>query len=71
MQKDECSKNKRCVGIEPLADKGQTFFKLCLDSIYRSTAWDEYERSNNQVLKKVESQSKLQPMMQPLHDMQP
>ena len=58
--KDECSKNKRCVGIEPLGiiEPLNQRFKICLDSIYRSTAWDKYEKSNNQVLKKEESQSK-------------
>ena len=58
--KDECSKNKRCVGIESFFDyyDEETYFKLCLDSIYRSTAWDKYEESKNQILKKAESQCK-------------
>ena len=46
--KEECSKNKRCVGIETIGEKdkddpyGGNIYKLCLDSIYRSTDWDKY-----------------------------
>ena len=40
--KDECSENRRCIGIESFNDKfGSTFFSPCLDSIYRPTIWDK------------------------------
>ena len=51
---DECSKNKRCVGIENV----EGYFIPCLDSIYRSTAWDKYKKPSNQVFKKAESYGK-------------
>ena len=56
--KSECSKNRRCVGIEIVPHDGIFLFRLCLDSIYRSTALDKYEESKNRVLKKAESQCK-------------
>ena len=58
--KDECSKYKRCVGIEfNETDKnGARKFKLCLDSIYSITAWYNYERNVNQLLKKKDSYGK-------------
>ena len=58
--KDECSKNKRCVGIESYFDyyDEETYFKLCLDSIYRSTAWDKYNKLAQRVFKKAENYGK-------------
>ena len=52
---DECSKNKICVGIE---FEQFNLFKLCLDSIYKSTAWDKYEKLTNQVFKKANNYGK-------------
>ena len=51
---DECSKNKRCVGIEQQI----VGYKLCLDSIYKSTAWDKYEKSTKFSLKKSNNYGK-------------
>lgn len=58
--KEECSKNWRCVGIEPYYLKELPFprFKLCLDSIYTSTTWDKYKNLKNHVLKKSEMHGK-------------
>ena len=57
---DECSKNKRCVGIEfaQLVENVGRLFRLCLDSIYKSTAWDKYEKLTNKVLKKANNYGK-------------
>ena len=52
---DECSKNKRCVGIESYDEH---FFIPCLDSIYKSTAWDKYEKSTNQIFRKANNYGK-------------
>lgn len=63
---EECSKNKRCIGIEKIEGHVTLFkntkqpaqitvFKACLDSIYHSTAWDKYENSTSQLFKKVGS----------------
>ena len=54
---DECSKNKRCVGIENAVDE-PTKFMPCLDSIYKSTAWDKYEKLTNLVFKKAHNYGK-------------
>ena len=51
---DECSNNKRCVGIEQQI----VGYKLCLDSIYKSTAWDKYEKLTNLVFKKAHNYGK-------------
>ena len=57
--KEECSKNKRCVGIEFAGvDDNYERFKLCLDSIYKSTAWDKYEKLTNLVFKKAHNYGK-------------
>ena len=59
--KHECSANRRCVGIEPSYegegsfDHDASLFKLCLDSIYSSTAWDKYEKLVKTVFKKTTS----------------
>ena len=58
---DECSKNKRCVGIEfaQLVENVGRLFRLCLDSIYKSTAWDKYEKfPHHQVFKKANNYGK-------------
>ena len=52
---DECSNNKRCVGIEQQI----VGYKLCLDSIYKSTAWNKYEKfPRHQVFKKANNYGK-------------
>ena len=56
--KEECSKNKRCVGIESLRVQSKLFFNLCLDSIYKSLAWDRYENITNYLYKKVDTYGK-------------
>ena len=56
--KDECSKNRRCVGIEHVKDQhrfGTKTFILCLDATYTSTAWDKYENSTNILFRKTGS----------------
>ena len=53
--KEECSKNERCVGIESLRVQSKLFFNLCLDSIYKSLAWDRYENITNHLYKKVDT----------------
>ena len=57
---DECSKNKRCVGIEfaVLVENVRRLFKLCLDSIYKSTAWDKYEKLTNKYFKTANNYGK-------------
>ena len=57
---DVCSKNKRCVGIEfaRFDENAGGLFTLCLDSIYKSTAWDKYEKLTNQVFKKASNYGK-------------
>ena len=66
---DECSKNKRCLGIEKVEGrffrKGITLFRACLDSIYASTAWDKYENRTNQLFKKISSHGKYTPLKAP------
>ena len=55
--KDACSKNIRCIGIQfKKLDvvHNNALFSLCLDTIYSSSAYDIYNKSNSQVLKKVE-----------------
>ena len=53
---DECSENRRCVGIEHIRTSGpKKSFVACLDSIYTSTASDKYNGLTNQLLKKVSS----------------
>ena len=57
---DECSKNKRCVGIEFARfddDTGRMFIP-CLDSIYKSTAWDKYKKMTKKVFKKANNYGK-------------
>ena len=56
---DECSKNKKCVGIEfaKIGRRG-SLFKPCLDAIYKSTAWDKYEKSTNNFFKKASNYGK-------------
>ena len=58
--KDECSKNQRCVGIEGRQSNSQldSFFNLCLDSIYISTAFDKYTNTHTYVYKKLENHGK-------------
>ena len=59
--KEDCSQNKRCVGIETIGEKdkddpyGGDVFKLCLDSIYQSTARDKYNNLDSRVLQKEAS----------------
>lgn len=57
--KAECSKTKRCVGIEYVGDKyndeDENHFKVCMDAIYSSTAWVKYENLTSKLLKKDES----------------
>ena len=56
--KDECSKNMRCVGIEPFDGqqyRGRILFKLCLDAIYTTTPQDRYRKLTNKVFKKKEN----------------
>ena len=55
---DECSKNKRCVGTESSIAFGVRQFALCLNSIYKSTAWDKYEKMTSQVFKKSNNYGK-------------
>ena len=57
---DECSKNKRCVGIEfaEFNDDTGRLFIPCLDSIYKSTAWDKYEKLTNKYYKKQNNYGK-------------
>ena len=51
---EECSNNKRCVGIEYLGEKfGRKFFAACLDSIYTSTFWNKNQKSNTLLLKRL------------------
>ena len=63
---DECSKNKRCLGIEKVEDQffsfGITLFRVCMDSIYTSIAWDKYENRTNQLFKKISSYGKYIPL---------
>ena len=58
--------NKRCLGVEQIEGAATVFkntkqpvritvYKACLDSIYKSTAWDKYENSTSQLLQKVGS----------------
>ena len=54
--KEECSKNPRCIGIE--SQNNYEFFKLCLGSIYKSTAFDKYKSIENYVYKKMQSHGK-------------
>ena len=62
--KDECSKNDRCVGIEYVrSDHVNTVgivkkYKVCLDSIYRSTDGPKFKGAANKLLKKVETHGK-------------
>ena len=60
--KSECSENKRCVGIEYMGDKynddDTAHFRICLDAIYSSTAWDKYEDFTGKLLKKDENYGK-------------
>ena len=62
--KDECSKNDRCVGIEyvrsePVNTVGIVKkYKLCLDSIYKSTDGPKYKGAANKLLKRVETSGK-------------
>ena len=64
--KEECSENIRCVGLEydrsghyNLENDNQNLwykrFKVCLDSIFTSTALDKYGDMTHNVLKKVET----------------
>ena len=52
--KEECSRNRTCVGIE--ANVGDTYYKLCLYAIYTSTAYDKYGDVRTILYKKVERQ---------------
>ena len=53
---NECSKLRRCVGIEHIRTVGpKKLFIACLDSIYKSTASDKYKGLTNQLFKKVSS----------------
>ena len=54
--KEECSKNPRCIGIK--SQINYEFFNLCLDSIYKSTAFDKYTRIENYVYKKMQNYGK-------------
>ena len=62
--KDECSKNNRCVGIEYVrSDNVNTIgivkkYKVCLDSIYKSTDGPKYKGAANELLKRVETHGK-------------
>ena len=58
--KSECSKNRRCIGIESFFHPGRNEirFKICLDSIYKNMASDNYTELANQLFKKVESNGK-------------
>ena len=62
--KDECSKNDRCVGIEyvrsePVNTVGIVKkYKVCLDSIYKSTDGPKYKGAANKLLKRVETSGK-------------
>ena len=54
--KDECSKDKRCVGIE--AKDSRRWFTLCLYAIYVSTGVDKYEDFGNILYTKKERRGK-------------
>ena len=53
--KDECSKNRRCIGIVLDASNNNV---LCLDSVHRNTAWDEYGKLVKQVFRKAKTYGK-------------
>ena len=61
---DECSKNKRCVGIELVEEQeivleyAGRLFKPCIDSTYKSTARDKYEKLTNKIFKKASNYGK-------------
>ena len=61
---DECSKNERCVGIEYVrSDPVNTVgivkkYKVCLDSIYKSTDGPKDRGEENKLLKRVETSGK-------------
>ena len=55
--KDQCSRNRRCVGIVDTVYSG--YFKLCMHAIYVSTASDKYEKLVNYLYKKSPMQGKL------------
>ena len=56
--KDECSKERRCVGVESIDDGWDSYFTFCLDSIYRTIGWAEYENLTNEFFKKEENYGK-------------
>ena len=62
--KDECSKNDRCVGIEYVRSEPVNTvgiikkYKVCLDSIYKSTDGPKHKGAANKLLKRVETHGK-------------
>ena len=56
--KEECSKSKICLGLEPILVLSKLYFKMCLDSIYTSLAWDRYKNATSYLYKKVDTYGK-------------
>ena len=54
--KIRCSGDIRCVGIELYDER---YFRLCLDAMYMSTAWDKYQNLTNPLLRKTTDYGKL------------
>ena len=54
--KEECSKSRRCLGIEPPLQSYDTrkTFAMCLDAIYISHASNKYGNLRTMVYKKIE-----------------